>query len=223
MGKVGDASVVGDAASDTQGTIPADNELKKAFKALQEIVKIATDIGVQGLKAGATTLKVNNADNKDGAKILATSGASKPAAGDAGKAALILASVSGEEMLASIVSSQEGDAALAANAKADTSAIEFAKGGTADHLSGADTAKAAAVSGGIALRSLVKTGKLASAAAGQGGQGEVQKVGLSAVNKLLGAVEEIIKKAVKNVIGEAKGKIDKSRDPKVSDLESRSK
>ncbi|AHH07725.1 Variable major outer membrane lipoprotein (plasmid) [Borrelia crocidurae DOU] len=39
----------------------------------------------------------------------------------------------------------------------------------------------------------------------------------------MGAVEEIIKKAVKNVIGEAKRKIDKARDPKVSDSEPTSK
>ncbi|AHH06974.1 Variable major outer membrane lipoprotein (plasmid) [Borrelia crocidurae DOU] len=40
--------------------------------------------------------------------------------------------------------------------------MAFAKGGQADHLAGANTPKAAAVAGGIALRSLVKTGKLAN-------------------------------------------------------------
>ncbi|AFI32067.1 variable large protein 7 (plasmid) [Borrelia crocidurae str. Achema] len=210
---IGDGTIVGEAASDAQGTTPADDELKKAFKSLQAIVKVATDVGIAKLIEGSTTLKVDNVDNKDGAKILATS-AGKPEAGDAGKAAMILATVSGEEMLASIILSKESDAALNNAASGLTTAMNFARGGSAAHLAGADAAKAAAVAGGIALRSLVKTGKLASAAAGQGGQGEVQKVGLIAANKLLVAVEEIIKKAVKNVIGEAKGKIDKAREPK---------
>ncbi|UPA10036.1 variable large family protein (plasmid) [Borrelia nietonii YOR] len=79
------------------------------------------------------------------------------------------------------------------------------------HLAGADATKAAAVAGGIALRSLIKTGKLASAAAGQGGQGEVQAVGVAAVNKLLVAIEDVIKKTVKNVLEKAKEKIDEAR------------
>ncbi|AHH07191.1 Variable major outer membrane lipoprotein (plasmid) [Borrelia crocidurae DOU] len=69
------------------------------------------------------------------------------------------------------------------------------------------------MSGGIALRALVKDGKLATGAADNnaGGKGEVQKVGVTAANKLLGAVEEIIKKTVKNVLEKAKTKIDEAR------------
>ncbi|XXG16424.1 variable large family protein (plasmid) [Borrelia puertoricensis] len=210
---IGDAKVVGDAASDAAGTAADETELKKAYNSLKGIVETATTEGISKPKVGATTLKVDNADNKDGAKILATS-AGKPAAADAGKAALILASMSGEEILASIVESTEGDAALNEAAKAETTAMSFARGGQAAHLAGADTAKAAAVAGGVALRSLVKTGKLASAAAGQGGQGEAQGVGITAANKLLVAVEDIIKKTVKNVLEKAKAKIDEARAPK---------
>ncbi|UPA19132.1 variable large family protein [Borrelia puertoricensis] len=209
---IGDAKVVGDAASDAAGTAADETELKKAYNSLKGIVETATTEGISKPKVGATTLKVDNADNKDGAKILATD--NKPAATDAAKAAAILATVSGEEILDSIVKSGESDAALAAAANGSTTAISFAKGGSAANLAGADTAKAAAVAGGVALRSLVKTGKLASAAAGQGGQGEVQKIGVTAANKLLGAVEDVIKKAVKNVLEKAKEKIDEARAPK---------
>ncbi|AHH09967.1 Variable major outer membrane lipoprotein (plasmid) [Borrelia parkeri SLO] len=213
---IGDDKVVGDAASGGAGLGAAvdTDELKKALKALQEIVKSATDVGVQALKEGTTTLQANGgADNKDGAKILATSGGNNPAATDAGKAAAILSTVSGEEILASIIASKESDAALGAVADGNTSAISFAKGGQADHLAGANTPKAAAVVGGIALRSLIKTGKLASGAAdaATGGGKEVQGVGITAVNKLLVAIEDIIKNIVKNVLEKAKEKIDEAR------------
>ncbi|WP_024653159.1 variable large family protein [Borrelia persica] len=218
LGQVGDDKVVGEASTDAQGTTVDEAELKKAYNALKEIVKVATDTGVKALEVGATTLSINGVDNKDGAKILATG--NKPGASDASKAAIILTAVSGEEMLSSIIKSGENDSVLGAAAKADTSAISFAKGGSDANLA-QNAAKASAVAGGIALRSLVKNGKLASGAAdGQaGGKEEVQKVGISAVNKLLVAVEEIIKKAVKNVIGEVKGKIDKARDSKGSPSE----
>ncbi|WP_051373848.1 variable large family protein [Borrelia hispanica] len=79
-----------------------------------------------------------------------------------------------------------------------------------------DAGKAAAVAGGIALRSLVKDGKLAFGAAdgSAGGKEEVQAVGISAVNKLLVAVEEMVKKTVKNVLEKVKQEVDKARDPK---------
>ncbi|ABF82167.1 variable large family protein [Borrelia hermsii] len=214
LGTIGDSNPVGYANNAAgSGTTAADDELRKAFKALQEIVKAATDAGVKALKIGATTLQANGgADNKEGAKILATSGGN-PAAADVAKAAAILSSVSGEEMLSSIVKSGENDAQLAAAADGNTSAISFAKGGSDAHLAGANTPKAAAVAGGIALRSLVKTGKLAAGAADNatGGGKEVQGVGVAAANKLLRAVEDVIKKTVKNVLEKAKEKIDKAR------------
>ncbi len=96
--------------------------------------------------------------------------------------------------------------------------MSFAKGGnTADNLA-QDAVKAAAVAGGIALRSLIKTGKLASGAVdkSQGGKEEVQKVGVAAVNKLLVAVEDIMKKTVKEILKKVKENIDKSRSPKAA-------
>ncbi|WP_407637303.1 variable large family protein [Borrelia persica] len=215
---VGDENVVGEANSVAGvGTVAEENVLKKALKSLQGIVSIAKSVGVPELKTASITLQaVGGVDNKDGAKILSTN--TNPVAQDAAKAALIVSAVSGEEMLDSIVKSNEGDAAVgAADANGSTSAISFAKGGTAANLA-KEAAKAAAVAGGIALRSLVKNGKLATAAAAgnAGGQGEVQAVGVTAANKLLVAVEDIIKKTVKDVLEKAKGKIDEARNPKAA-------
>nr|WP_277813762.1 variable large family protein [Borrelia coriaceae] len=73
--------------------------------------------------------------------------------------------------------------------------------------------KAAAVAGGVALRSLVKDGKLASNNSGDDYKA-VQKVGITAVNKLLLVVEDIIKKTVKNVLEKVKTEVDKAREIK---------
>ncbi|WP_051410807.1 variable large family protein [Borrelia duttonii] len=213
LGTVGDSNVVGDAAtSATFGTAAADIELKKAYNALKEIVKLAINSGIANMTEGATTLTINGVDNKEGAKILATSNAGAAAA-DISKSAIILTAVGGEEMLNSIIKSGESDLALSADANGTTTAMSFARGGQASHLANA-SAKAAAVAGGIALRSLIKTSKLAAGgnSQSQGGKKEVQKIGIAAVNKLLGAVEGVIKKTVKNVLEKAKVEIDKARE-----------
>nr|WP_011666322.1 variable large family protein [Borrelia duttonii]BAC22667.1 vmpG [Borrelia duttonii] len=213
LGTVGDSNVVGDAAtSATFGTAAADIELKKAYNALKEIVKLAINSGIANMTEGATTLTINGVDNKEGAKILATSNAGAAAA-DISKSAIILTAVGGEEMLNSIIKSGESDLALSADANGTTTAMSFARGGQASHLANA-SAKAAAVAGGIALRSLIKTSKLAAGgnSQSQGGKEEVQKIGIAAVNKLLGAVEGVIKKTVKNILEKAKVEIDKARE-----------
>ncbi|ASJ27706.1 variable large family protein [Borrelia turicatae] len=213
---IGDGTVVGEAASNKEGEKPADVELKKAYNTLKGIVDIAYKEGISKPEAGEVAVQANGgADNKDGAKILSTDSTGKPVAGDSGKAAAILTTVSGKEMLASIVASGENDPELSQAAKAETTAMSFARGNNGNHLANA-AAKAAAVAGGIALRSLVKSGKLASGAGdgNAGGKEEVQAVGIDAVNKLLVAVEDIIKKTVKNVLEKARGEIDKARAPK---------
>ncbi|ATQ16729.1 variable large family protein (plasmid) [Borrelia miyamotoi] len=217
LGQVGDSNLVGDAATDDKGVTAGTDALKGAFKALKGIIDIAEGAGVAKPKAGSTAVKLSNADNKDGAKILATD--NKAGVNDVGKAAVILASVSGEEILASIVESTENKAVkVSTNVTASTTPLEFALGGNGAHLA-QDAALASAVSGGIALRSLVKDGKLASGAAdgSAGGKEEVQKVGITAANKLLGAVEDIIKKTVKNILEKAKTKIDEARNSKTAE------
>ncbi|AHH11788.1 Variable major outer membrane lipoprotein (plasmid) [Borrelia coriaceae ATCC 43381] len=212
---IGDANPVGNAASGTtQGTKPDDTELMKSYKAFKGIVKVAVDAGVMEPKVGDITVQIGSANNSSGAKILATDAGATST--DAAKAASILTTVSGEEMLASIVASGEGDAVLGAAADGSTTAMSFAKGANSAANLANVAAKAAAVSGGIALRSLVKSGTLASGASdgNTGGKEEVQKIGVTAVNKLLIAVEGLIKKTVKKVVEKAKGEIDKARAPK---------
>ncbi|AFI31999.1 Borrelia lipoprotein-containing protein (plasmid) [Borrelia crocidurae str. Achema] len=113
--------------------------------------------------------------------------------------------------MALIVKSGEGDAAINADVTSGTSALSFAKGSNNAGNLAKEAAKAGA--GGIALRSLVKDGKLAGHNTNSD-EKTVQSAGVSAVNKLLGAVEEIVKKTVKNVIEKVKQEVDKAREPK---------
>ncbi|WP_330730406.1 variable large family protein [Borrelia turicatae] len=209
---IGDVNKVVDVANNQNGVAANEDALKKAYNALKGIVEAAESTGINKPKESNVTLASNSigVDAKGGAKILTAGNNAGAAVGD--KAALIVSAVSGEEILASIVKSQENVQALNNAATAQTTPLEFAKGGaTADHLA-QDAAKAAAVVGGIALRSLVKDGKLASH--NDNSEKAVQGVGISAVNKLLVAVEDIIKKTVKNVLKTVKEKIDEARAPK---------
>ncbi|AHH04186.1 Variable major outer membrane lipoprotein (plasmid) [Borrelia nietonii YOR] len=213
---IGDGKVVGEATSNQQGVAAADAELKNAYNSLKGIVETAKTQQVEEPKKSEVTLSqqsIGVANPEHGAKILATDAA--PAVGDAGKATTIVSAVSGEEILASIVISKENDAALGAvDADANTSALKFAKGGNANNLAKA-AAKASAVAGGIALRSLVKDGKLAAHNTNNDDKA-AQSAGIAAVNKLLVAVEDIIKKTVKNVLDKVKQEVDKARAPKAA-------
>ncbi|ASJ27702.1 variable large family protein [Borrelia turicatae] len=219
LGKIGNEDVVGEVPSaNKQGASVSINELKAAYKALKGIVDTADKVGVGDLKEGNVQMNAGiigvAATPEDGAKVL-TTGAAGAAVGD--KAALIVSAVSGEEILAAIVKSQEGDAdkTIGNNADGNTSALEFAKGGnTAAHLA-QGAVKPSAVSAGIALRSLVKDGKLASHNANND-EKAVQAVGVTAANKLLRAVEDIIKKTVKNVLDKVKKEVDEVRKPKTA-------
>ncbi|AFI31883.1 variable large protein 7 (plasmid) [Borrelia crocidurae str. Achema] len=216
---IGDGTIVGGAVTGDAaavGTAGDESSLVAIIKALKLVVQVSEKENVGKLSESDTTLSINGIDNKNGAKILATKNGGNPESADVGKAAAILASVSGKEILKSIVTSKESDLELSGNADANTSAVSFAKGGTAAHLAGASTPKAASVAGGIALRSLIKTGKLGKGAADNatGGGKEVQGVGITAVNKLLNAIEEIVKKTVKNVLEKVKKEVDEARKPK---------
>ncbi|AHH07914.1 Variable major outer membrane lipoprotein (plasmid) [Borrelia crocidurae DOU] len=216
---IGDGTIVGGAVTGDAaavGTAGDESSLVAIIKALKLVVQVSEKENVGKLSESDTTLSINGIDNKNGAKILATKNGGNPESADVGKAAAILASVSGKEILKSIVTSKESDLELSGNADANTSAVSFAKGGTVAHLAGASTPKAASVAGGIALRSLIKTGKLGKGAADNatGGGKEVQGVGITAVNKLLNAIEEIVKKTVKNVLEKVKKEVDEARKPK---------
>ncbi|WP_025401129.1 variable large family protein [Borrelia crocidurae] len=213
---IGDGNKVVDVANNQNGVAANSDALKKAYKALKGIVDVAKAQKVEEPSASNVTLtqaSIGVNDAKNGAKVLAAEAKAGAAVGD--KAALIVSSVRGEEMLASIVNSKEGDVKeLSDNATANTTPLEFALGGTAERVSHEANAKAVSVAGGIALRSLVKEGKLS--ANSNDDEKAVQGAGITAVNKLLGAVEEIVKKIVKNVLEEVKKEIDKVREPKAA-------
>ncbi|AHH11246.1 variable large family protein (plasmid) [Borrelia coriaceae] len=213
---IGDANQkVGEVGGSQNGAAADTEELKKALKALKGIVDIAKTQKVEEPKKNDVAISDANLvanTPKDGARALVTG---KNAGASAGPgAAAIVSAVSGEAILAAIVAAQEDDASTGVpggTASANTSAVAFAKGGTDQTNIANVAAKASAVAGGIALRSLVKTGKLAANDANND-KATVQAAGVAAVNKLLVALEDIIIKTVKKVLEKAKEKIDKSRD-----------
>ncbi len=213
---IGDSDKVGEVGSDAQKGVSASiNELKVACNAFKGIVNIAEKVGVDKLAKSDLVLSqasIGVTNPQNGAKILAKGVAAGEAVGD--KAVAIVSAVSGKEILSSIVGSSEDKAVeITSNVTAETTPLEFAVGGaTVAHLANA-AAKASAVSGGIALRSLVKGGKLATHN-GNNDEKAVQSAGITAVNKLLGAVEGIVKKTVKNVLEKVKQEVDNAREPK---------
>ncbi|WP_051374057.1 variable large family protein [Borrelia persica] len=109
-------------------------------------------------------------------------------------------------MIAAIVKSTEDKVKkIEAHATASTSLLEFAVGGTAVNVAN-ESAKVATVGGGIVMRGIVKGGKLAAAHNSNDDDKVIQLTGITAVNKLLKAIEDIVKKTVNNVLKEAKVK-----------------
>ncbi|ACH94110.1 variable large family protein [Borrelia duttonii] len=212
---IGDGNKVVEVVNNQQGVAASTEELKKAYKALKGIVEVAKGQKVEEPSASDVTLAQASigADAKDGAKVLAAGADAGAAVGD--KAALIVSSVRGEEMLGSIINSTEDKAVKISNdATANTTPLEFAVGSDDASKLAKEAVKAGAVAGGIALRALVKGGKLA--AKDNNDDKAVQGVGITAVNKLLVAVEGIVKKTVKNVLEKVKEEVDKAREPKAS-------
>ncbi|AHH11923.1 Variable major outer membrane lipoprotein (plasmid) [Borrelia coriaceae ATCC 43381] len=180
---------------------------------MKGIVDIAMETGVKELKKSNLVLdqrSIGGSGNpENGAKVLAVGAAGA----DSGPgAAAIVAAVIGEEILESIVKSEGKAVTISVAATADTTPLEFAMGGTNTNLN-KTVAKAADVSGGIALRSLVKGGKLASNTSNED-KVTVQAVGIDAVNKLLGALEDIIRKTINKILEKVKTEVDEVRNPK---------
>ncbi|WP_425387121.1 variable large family protein [Borrelia coriaceae] len=222
---IGDSSQkIGEAATD-QGKKPDEPELKKAYNALKGIVDTAKTQKVEEPKKSDVSIsaaKLGGASPQDGAKVLTIDTHAGAAVGSG--ASTIVSAVSGKAILAAIVGSGADDPALAGgNAQASTSAVSFARGGSTATNIAKDTAKVEAVAGGIALRSLVKGGKLAANTGSEEDKASVQAAGIAAANKLLVAVEDIIKKTVKNVLRTVKSAIDKARETKEPASESSKK
>ncbi|ACH94130.1 variable large family protein [Borrelia duttonii] len=212
---IGDGNKVVEVGNNQNGVTANLDALKLAYKALKGIVDTAKTQQVEEPKKSDVTIataRVGGTTPQNGARVLAKDANAGAASGL--EAAAIVSSVSGKEILAAIVESGESDAEVGGvNATANTSAVSFARGGQAANLA-QNAALAGAVSGGIALRSLVKDGKLAAHNANND-EKAVQSAGITAVNKLLVAVEDVIKKAVKNILEKVKKEVDKVRKPKI--------
>ncbi|WP_407637745.1 variable large family protein [Borrelia hispanica] len=214
---IGDGNKVVEVGTSQQGKTVDGVKLGVAYDSLKGIVEIAKTQQVKEPKKNDVTIataKVGGTTPQNGARVLTKDANAGAASGL--EAAAIVSAVSGKEILAAIVESLREDAtgaAISQDVSKDTSALKFAVGGPANNLA-KDVALAGAVSGGIALRSLVKDGKLASH--DNNDNKAVQSAGITAVNKLLEAVEDIIKKTLNNTLAKVKDSIDKTRTPKAT-------
>ncbi|WP_182117858.1 variable large family protein [Borrelia sp. A-FGy1] len=119
-------------SGDQQGAKPEDDAIKTALAALKKIKDVAEKQGIKLAEASGATV---GSTDKDGAAILATeSGGKGLAAGEASKALAIVTKVTGEETLAAVLASKEGDKALSSAATAGTTAVSFALGGNENHV-----------------------------------------------------------------------------------------
>ncbi|WP_024653826.1 variable large family protein [Borrelia persica] len=205
------SGVTASSASGVGGVGSSVEDVKGSLIALKGIVAANTNKGVEP----KNNQKVSS-DEKEGGKVLLTGGAGAAVAADAAKALSIVTSVTGEEMLYAISSADEADVSIAANINTATDpkhAVKLAVTGTATTAADAQNASKVALAGGIALRSLLKGGKLDANAAAADTMA-VNGVGVSAANKLLRAIENIAQVIIKQcleqieqILGDGKSKI----------------
>ncbi|AHH11349.1 variable large family protein (plasmid) [Borrelia coriaceae] len=202
---IGNGEKVGWAASAAAGVAASGGELKKATDALKGIVELAKKSkAITELKTSDIAVSTIGGSNPEhGIRILGTD---SPTANDEAKATAIISKVNGEEILSAITSSNDSDT-ISSNVNGTTSAIAFAKGSTVSNLA-QGTATVSSVSGGIALRSLIKGGKLGATS---NLQVVSQGAGTMAANKLIGTVEELIKKTIKITLDTIKTVVDRTR------------
>ncbi|AHH11443.1 variable large family protein (plasmid) [Borrelia coriaceae] len=190
------SGVKADSASQVQGTGASIEDVQAAVKALKGIVDANTN-----KKIKPKTDTVSSGDT-NGGKVLNTTGGGTAIEENAAKALAIVNSVRGEDILYAIALANETDVvaeATIANATAPEHAVKLAVTGAAKTTQTAERASKVAVAGGIALRSLLKGGKL-DAASTAANINAVNGVGVTAVNKLLNAIENIVQVVVKQCL-----------------------
>ncbi|WP_306416578.1 variable large family protein [Borrelia sp. RT1S] len=206
---------VGEAAQGAaQGNAPDAASVKKVIGALKELTETAKGEGIDPPAVGGANAQAAAAT---AGKIFANAeagGANGLAAAEEGAALAVVGKVTGQEIMAAIAASTGDEQALDdgnnANAAAATTAGQLAAGIAQNAHQLQAGAKAAAVAGGIVLRSLVKNGKLAvnNVAADAAA---AKRVGQAAARKFLLAVETTMKQVVAKVLSKVKKEADAVR------------
>ncbi|WP_318250836.1 variable large family protein [Borrelia duttonii] len=183
------SGVTANVATAVEGVGSSVEDVKGALKALKGIVNFSVK------KSTVSKNETVSNEEKEGGKVLKTTGGGGAVEGDAAKALSIVTSVTGEDMLYAITSAEDSDVVAETTISSATQpkhAVKLAVTGAATTADNAQNASKLALAGGIALRSLLKGGKL-DASAAKTSTNAVNGVGVSAVNKLLKAIESITK------------------------------
>ncbi|AHH10139.1 Variable major protein (plasmid) [Borrelia parkeri SLO] len=177
---------VGDARTDANaGADGADKiSVEAIIKEVKAIIETSEKSGVQIEKGTAG----NSVENGNGPKVLA-GGNARANAGDAAKLADEVAKADPWAMINKIKDAKTKEGALSANANND--AGELATGTGAANVTAATNADLAAA---VALKAMTKGGKFTQPAENE--EGAVKAAAVTAVNKVLGVLNFIIRKTV---------------------------
>nr|WP_051374052.1 variable large family protein [Borrelia persica] len=186
-GVTNDSADIGDTASASAAVAAEKAGVDSIIAEVKNIIEIAEKSGVK-IEAGTAGTVVNNGDDTAGA-ALAKSGAA-PAAGAGPKLADEVSKADPWAMIDKIKNAKTGVELVANNNnEAGALATKIAEHANTGAKSNADLAAA------VALKAMTKSGKLSAAANEVVG---VKAAGVSAVNKVLGILDVIIKKTVAN-------------------------
>ncbi|UPA14208.1 variable large family protein (plasmid) [Borrelia turicatae 91E135] len=185
-GVTNDSTDIGDARADANaGADGADKiSVKAIIKEVKAIIETAEKSGVQIEKGTAG----NSVENGNGPKVLA-GGNARAAAGDAAKLADEVVKADPWAMINKIKDAKTKEGALSANANND--AGELATGTGAANVTAATNAD---LSSAVALKAMTKGGKFTQPAENE--DGAVKAAAVTAVNKVLGILDFIIRKTV---------------------------
>ncbi|AFI32019.1 VmpE protein (plasmid) [Borrelia crocidurae str. Achema] len=177
---------IGDARTDASAADGADKtSVETIIEKVKVIVETAMESGVKIEKGNAG----NSVDNGNGPKVLA--GNAQAVAGDTSKLANEVAKADPWAMIDKIKNSKIKTGNLVANGNND--AGELSTGTGAANVTAATNADLAAA---VALKAMTKGGKFSQPAASE--EGALKAAAVSAVNKVLGILDVIIKKTVES-------------------------
>ncbi|WP_051428603.1 variable large family protein [Borrelia coriaceae] len=205
------SGVTAGSASQVAGSGVSVQDVKETVKALKGIVAANTN------KAVKPTKDTVSSGDTNGGKVLKTTSSGEATAADASKALAIVNSVTGEDMLYAITSADENSDVVAeattTNATDPKHAVKLAVTGSATSSDTAENASKVAVAGGIALRSLLKGGKLNVGSQTADSMAVNGSLEVSAANRLLKSIENVIQVIIKQcleqtqqILGDSKSK-----------------
>ncbi|AHH13135.1 Variable major protein (plasmid) [Borrelia hermsii YBT] len=184
-GIINDGADIGDTASAAAAVAAEEASVRTVIEEVKAIIDAAKKSGIE-IKSGTA----GNAVNAAAASAPAAIGSNNAGQGAGDKLAAEVSKADPWAMIDKIKNSTTNTAVLAGN---DKDAGTLATGTNANDANGAGAATNADLAAAVALKAMTKGGKFSSAA---GDVEAVKAAAVSAVNKVLGVLDFIIRKAV---------------------------